>query len=111
MDEDSWWASDLRTYDGQPTPDWITYRGPLFETPLGETYQGDVLLNSDDGNVPGTIEVLGLSLTVPDFGPDTGRSHCLEVVAVNQTVVADEVTAADSSSDPEATPEAKPASE
>ena len=41
-DEDSWWVRELRTYDGQPTPDWITFPGPLFETPLGETYAGDV---------------------------------------------------------------------
>lgn len=45
-DEDNWSVRELRTYDGQPTPDWITFRGPLFETPLGETYTGGVELDS-----------------------------------------------------------------
>jgi hypothetical protein len=76
-DEDSWWVRELRTYDGQPVPDWITYPGPLFETPLGETYAGDVVLNSRNGNVSGTLEVRGLTLSVPDFGPGSPPATCL----------------------------------
>lgn len=71
-DATSWWISELRTDDGQPIPDWITYPGPLFETPLGEAFHGDVALESADGAVPGAIEIGGLSLTVPDFGPGSG---------------------------------------
>ena len=48
-------SSELRTYDGQPTPDWIAFPGPLFQTPLDETYTGDVLLDSVIGNVPGAV--------------------------------------------------------
>jgi hypothetical protein len=76
-DEDSWWVRELRTYDGQPTPDWITFPGPLFETPLGEAYAGDVVLDSRNGNVPGTLEVHGLTLSAPDFGPGSAPATCL----------------------------------
>lgn len=54
-----------------------TVPGPLFETPLGEAYTGDVLLDSRIGNVPGTIEIRGLTLSVPDFGPGSGPAGCL----------------------------------
>ena len=68
----------------------ITFPGPLFEAPLGETYQGDVVLNSAlidsaRGNVPGTIELRNLGLTVPDFGPGTGPATCLGLEASNVT--------------------------
>jgi hypothetical protein len=82
-DEDSWWVRELRTYDGQPVPDWITFPGPLFETPLGATYTGDVLLDSHIGNVPGTVEIRGLTLAVPGFGPGSEPATCLNTSATS----------------------------
>jgi len=86
-DEDNWWVRELRTYDGQPTPDWITFPGPLFETPLGETKAGNVeldsaLLEGAQGNVPGTIEIRGMTLSAPDFGPGTGPATCTQTTPV-----------------------------
>jgi hypothetical protein len=86
-DEDSWWVRELRTYDGQPTPNWITFPGPLFETPLGEAYAGDVELDSAliegaQGNVPGTFEIRGMTLSAPDFGPGTGPATCTQTMPV-----------------------------
>jgi hypothetical protein len=81
-DEDSWWVRELRTYDGQPTPDWITYRGPLFEAPLGQSYGSDVMLESTEGNVPGRVEIRGMMLSAPDFGPGTGPATCSQTTPV-----------------------------
>ncbi len=86
-DEDNWWVRELRTYDGQPTPDWITFPGPFFETPLDETHQDDVLLDSAliegaQGNVPGTFEIRGMTLSAPDFGPGTGPATCTQTTPV-----------------------------
>jgi hypothetical protein len=90
---DKWWVRELRTYDGQPVPDWITYPGPLFETPLGEMFAGDVLLDSSlidgaSGNVPGTIEMRGLVLSVPAFGPGSAPAACVPGESSNSTVSA-----------------------
>jgi hypothetical protein len=81
-DDDSWWVRELRTYDGQPTPDWITYPGPLFEAPLGQPYGGDVMLESSQGNVPGRLEIRGMTLSAPDFGPGTGPATCTQTTPV-----------------------------
>jgi hypothetical protein len=51
-----WWVSNLATYNGRSQPDWIGYRGPLFRTPLGSAFAGDVDL-------------------VPDGAPSGARLH------------------------------------
>jgi hypothetical protein len=105
-DEDSWWVRELRTYDGQPTPDWITFPGPLLETPLGEAYAGDVVLNGRIGSVPGTLEVRGLTLAVPDFGPGSGPTTCLSTSLTSNfeaEVVAELSPAPDAGSEAKAT--------
>lgn len=40
----TWWASEIRTYDGASPGDWIEpiITGRYFETPLGEAYTGEV---------------------------------------------------------------------
>lgn len=81
-DEHSWWVRELRAYDGQPTPDWITYPGPLFEAPLGQPYGGDVMLKSSQGSVTGRLEIGGMTLSAPDFGPGTGPAACTQTVPV-----------------------------
>jgi hypothetical protein len=110
-DAEHWWVSELRTYDGQPTPDWITFPGPLFETPLGEAYSGDVLLDSTIGTVPGTIEIRGLELSVPDFGPGSAEALCTFQGPVRNGVSISQVTeaspAAEVSPSPGATGEKK----
>jgi hypothetical protein len=41
-DAHDWWVSNLTTYNGRSNPDWIGYRGPLFRSPLGSAFVGDV---------------------------------------------------------------------
>ncbi|MBA2255500.1 MAG: hypothetical protein H0W07_10350 [Chloroflexi bacterium] len=48
-DEGSWWVSELRTYNGAVNGDWLFYGGPLFRTPLGQSFIGDIDLVSADG--------------------------------------------------------------
>ena len=64
-DETDWWVSELRTRDGFPDADWITYTGPFFTTPIGESYTGDISLASEDGRVPGAIEFVNVVLAAP----------------------------------------------
>lgn len=70
-DETHWWVDLIRTYDGSAEGDWIGYRGPLFRTPVGEPFYGDVHLVSDDGPVRGELEFDGLLLR-PRFHLDFG---------------------------------------
>jgi len=56
-DERSWWVSELRTYNGAVNGDWLFYGGPLFRTPLGQSFIGDIDLVSADGR--GRIQFKG----------------------------------------------------
>jgi hypothetical protein len=40
-DGTDWWSEEFRTYDGQPSPDWIYYYGTFFKSHLGSQYAGD----------------------------------------------------------------------
>lgn len=78
-DESHWWASELRTYDGADRPDWLSYAGPLFRTPLGQPFTGDVDLASVDGR--GRFTLTGLRIDA--FTPGrvrTGPTGCRAVV-------------------------------
>lgn len=37
-----WWSSEIRTYDGQMSPEWLYYLGEFFHQPLGKAYVGDL---------------------------------------------------------------------
>jgi hypothetical protein len=43
----AWNSSEIRTYDGNADGEWIYYTGPFFDTPLGESFRGNVVLKSD----------------------------------------------------------------
>jgi hypothetical protein len=62
-DGKTWWADEIRIYDGSQKGEWIRFRGRFFETPIGGTYRGDLDLSgiSDDGN-PGSLTLGGLEL-------------------------------------------------
>lgn len=54
--QNQWWASEIRTYNGNASGDWIYYTGPFFTTPLGQSFSGNIVLNSDpDQTIKGTI--------------------------------------------------------
>ena len=62
-DGTNWWSEEIRTYNAQPEPDWIYYRGEFFKTPLGTAYEGDVELTPDAGSLyEGEITLKGLKL-------------------------------------------------
>jgi hypothetical protein len=51
-DDQNWWAFEIRTYDGQPDGEWITYiDGPFFMTPLGQPFTAeDVTIHDASGD-------------------------------------------------------------
>lgn len=51
-----WWVDEIRTYDGNDNPEWITTEGEYFRTPLGEAYRGDFEIDH--------LRITGLTLEV-----------------------------------------------
>jgi tetratricopeptide (TPR) repeat protein len=52
-DDQNWWAFEIRTYDGQPDGEWITYNAdsPYFMTPLGQPFTaGDFTIGDASGD-------------------------------------------------------------
>jgi len=55
----SWWSDEMRTYDNNvPDPDWITYKGKYFESPLGQTWKGKAVLFGSENGGSGQIYFL-----------------------------------------------------
>jgi hypothetical protein len=60
-----WWSDEIRTYDGaRDDPEWVTYTGEFFRTPLDQAFSGDLELpraaEAQDGG--GRFLVRGLQL-------------------------------------------------
>ncbi len=74
-DDDEWWISEIRTYDGFEQGEWLNYAvvgqmwNDMLRTPKRDTYEGDVQLVGW-GRVPGEVRIKGLRLT--PFAPGTG---------------------------------------
>ncbi len=62
-DDTSWWATEIRTYDGHRPANWIEYLGTFFKRPLGQAYLGDLDVTSSDP-LPGRLVLDGLSISV-----------------------------------------------
>lgn len=63
-DSADWWVTEMRTYDGRSPGNWAYYDGPLFRTPIGRTFRGNVDLVSDrTDTIPGHLHVDGLVLS------------------------------------------------
>lgn len=43
-DGTNWWATEIRTYDGNANAEWITEQGEYFKSPLGHAFVGDLYL-------------------------------------------------------------------
>jgi hypothetical protein len=69
-DETSWWVSEIRTYDGRPLGEWITYQGRFFHTPRGASFVGDIDLAGANARGPGRLVIDRMRLTA--FAPGTG---------------------------------------
>ena len=55
-----WWATEIRTYDGQTDGEWIEYHGTYFKSPLGRPFVGD--LDLVDKATGSSLHVHGLRL-------------------------------------------------
>lgn len=70
-DGTDWWVDEIRTRDGYDPAEWIYAYGPFFQTPLGDSYEGDVRIDlvgsgrpGDETNrVPGVLTIEGMRLT------------------------------------------------
>lgn len=67
----SWWANEMRTYNGKSPGDWIEYTGTFFRTPLGHAFTGNVDLRADDGS--GHLRLANLHLQ--PFLPPAACAH------------------------------------
>jgi len=84
-DELDWWITEVRTRDGYPDADWITYDVDLLAaTPRGETYEGDIHLVGGDGRVPGELTIRGARLTA--FAPGSGPGALSDCERVRASV-------------------------
>ena len=45
-DGTDWWATEIRTYDGSASGEWIEMPGEYFRSPLGTPYNGDLDLSA-----------------------------------------------------------------
>ena len=76
-DDEEWWISEIRTYDGFEEGEWINYVvvgqmwNDMMRTPKRGTYEGDVQFVGW-GRVPGEVLIKGLRLT--PFAPGTGAA-------------------------------------
>ena len=67
-----WWVTEIRTYDGRKSGDWLEWQGHWFETPVGGTWSGDLDLTNGKGNYhrsdgltpTGDLHISGMRLTV-----------------------------------------------
>lgn len=69
--DSSWWVREIRTYDGRPRGEWITYTGRFFESPRGASYEGDVALSGANARGPGRLRIDEMRLTAFEIG----RAH------------------------------------
>jgi hypothetical protein len=81
-DDDDWWVREIRTYDGRPVGEWISYAGPeslrdVTRTPRGETFELDLVTDGAEMEQLGpeplngflTIDGMRLTAFVPGTGP------------------------------------------
>jgi hypothetical protein len=62
----SWWIDEVRVYDNLgPNPEWASFpRGPLFRTPLGQAFSGDIDLAGQGRAGPVRLQIDGAILAV-----------------------------------------------
>lgn len=72
-DGSKWWSDEIRTYDGQPHPEWIYYTGKFFDRAVGQPFTGDLELhnNGPADTAHGTIHFQNLDL-LPTFNGIVG---------------------------------------
>ncbi len=62
----SWWSNEMRTYNGQPSADWLFYTGMFFQSPYGSSFRGDIDLTNDaSDSIRGELHLHGVVLSTP----------------------------------------------
>ncbi|MBE7453062.1 MAG: hypothetical protein HS111_30560 [Kofleriaceae bacterium] len=56
-----WHVSQIQHWDGAPTPSWIFYDGPFFDSPEGQPFTGDIDLGPAAGG--SSLHFRGLTVT------------------------------------------------
>ena len=80
-DGDSWWANEIRTYNGDVSGDWNTYTGTQFRTRLGSSFEGDIELNGY-GDWGGALRLSNLRLQA--FVPLDACANPTSAYAIDQ---------------------------
>ena len=105
-DGSDWWVREIRTYDGHEPGEWVFAYGPFFATPLGEAFEGDVMVellgegrpDDPDEVIPAVLTFSGMRLAV---SPGTGPTpEPIMVVEASPPAVDDSEGSADASTDP-----------
>lgn len=58
-----WHVTNVQHHDGKSPPGWVFYTGPLWQTPNGQPFTGDVELLPDTGQPDAELRFDGLSVT------------------------------------------------
>lgn len=97
-DGKTWWADEIRTYNGRIPGDWVYYYGRFFERPVGQHFTGTIDLtssqntyNSYTGRIHfGNLQLLPFlrNLPVPSVSPcGTGGTYCRTYCTASQQPV------------------------
>lgn len=77
-DPSGWFSNEMRTYDAQPSGDWLFYLGAFFTSPIGATFHGDLdLKNQPSDQIRGELHLHGLALSTPTLTGVCPGGGCL----------------------------------
>jgi hypothetical protein len=88
-DGTDYWIKRWLVYDGTKDPGWVTFRGPLFKTPLHEPMEADVRLTKGKGKDRLELRVDGLRIHA--FHPGSGPvplTGCAPAVPLDADAIA-----------------------
>jgi hypothetical protein len=57
-----WWATEMRTYNGQPDGEWVTFTGSFFKRPLGTAFVGDLDVSATENGFTSHLSAKHLEL-------------------------------------------------
>ena len=67
-DAHTWWADEIRIYDGKAQGKWLSARGRFFEAPLGQSWKGSVDIDMTDpehvGGTPAAVHLRGATISM-----------------------------------------------
>jgi hypothetical protein len=63
-DTTGWFSNEMRTYNGQPSVDWLFYSGTFFKSAIGTSFHGNIDLRNDASDpIQGELHLHGLTLS------------------------------------------------